>query len=51
VGRAVRAGPLVKNAGRVDLFNPLTHISLPRISSRPARASSGARRAGPLCHP
>jgi len=30
-------GPLVKNARRADLFNPLT-----RISSRPTRASSGA---------
>jgi len=36
-------GPLVKNARRVDLFNPLT-----RISPRPARANSGAGRAGPL---
>jgi len=36
-------GSLVKNAGRVDLFNPLT-----RISPQPARASSGAGRAGPL---
>jgi len=33
-----RAGPLVKNAGRTDLFNPLT-----RISPQPARANSGAR--------
>ena len=30
-------GMLVKNAGRADLFNPLT-----RISPQPARASSGA---------
>jgi len=36
-------GPLVKNAGRTDLFNPLT-----RISPQPARASIGAGRAGPL---
>jgi len=35
--------PLVKNAGRADLFNPLTRISL-----RPARASSDAGRADPL---
>ena len=35
--------PLIKNAGRTDLFNPLT-----RISPQPARASSGAGRAGPL---
>ena len=41
-GRAVRAGPQVKNAGRDDLFNPLT-----RISPQPARASCGAGRAGP----
>jgi len=40
--------PLVKIAGRADLFNPLTHISPPRISPQPARASSGAGRAGPL---
>jgi len=36
-------GPLVKNAGRTDLFNPLT-----RISPQPARASSGVGRAGSL---
>jgi len=36
-------GPLVKNAGWTDLFNPLT-----RISPQPARASNGAGRAGPL---
>jgi len=41
-------GPLIKNAGRADLFNPLTRISPPRISQRPARTSSGAGRAGPL---
>ena len=41
-------GPLVKNAGRTYLFNPLTRISPPHISLRPARASTGARRAGPL---
>jgi len=35
-------GPHVKNAGRANLFNPLTRISPPRISSQPARASSGA---------
>jgi len=40
-------GPQVKNAGRVDLFNPLTRISPPRISRQPARASSGAGRADP----
>jgi len=40
--------PLVKNAGRANLFNPLTRISPSRISPRPARASSGAGRAGPL---
>jgi len=28
--------PLVKNAGRADLFNPLTRISPPHISPRPA---------------
>jgi len=44
-GRAVRAGPrpAAKNAGRTDLFNPLTCIS-----PQPARVSSGAGRAGPL---
>jgi len=45
-GKAGR-GPQVKNAGRDDLFNPQTRISLPRISPQPARASSGAGRAGP----
>jgi len=35
-------GPQVKNAGRTDLFNPLT-----RISPQLARASSGAGQAGP----
>jgi len=40
--------PLVKNAGRADLFNPLTRISLPRINPQPAQASSGTGRAGPL---
>jgi len=39
-------GPQVKNAGRDDLFNPLTRISPPRISPQPARASSRAGRAG-----
>jgi len=48
VGRAMRVGPLVKIAGRTDLFNPLTRISSPRISPQPARANSGAGRAGPL---
>ena len=50
VGMAKRGGPcgpsrrpLVKNARRADLFYLLT-----RISPRPARASSGAGRAGPL---
>jgi len=33
--------PQVKNAGRANLFNPLT-----RISPRPARASSGVGRGG-----
>jgi len=41
-------GPLVKNAGRADLFNPLTRISPPRISPRPAQASSRAGLADPL---
>jgi len=41
-------GPLVKNAGRADLFNPLTRISPPCISLRPTRASSGTGRAGLL---
>jgi len=36
-------GPQVKNVGRANIFNPLT-----RISPRPAQASSGAGRAGPL---
>jgi len=40
-------GPQVKNAGRDDLFNPLTRISPPRISPQPARAICGAGRAGP----
>jgi len=35
--------PHVKNAGRANLFNPLTRISL-----QPARASSGAGQADPL---
>jgi len=34
-------GPQVKNAGRDDLFNPLT-----RISPQPAQVSSGAGRGG-----
>jgi len=41
-------GPLLKNAGRTDLFNPLTRISPPHNSPQPARASSGAGQAGPL---
>ena len=41
-GRAMRAGPLVKNAGRTDLFNPLTRISPPHINPQPARAHSRA---------
>jgi len=43
-------GPQVKNAGRAELFNLLTRISPPRISPQPARASSGAGRAGPQTH-
>jgi len=50
LGMAKRGGPCglarnphVKNAGRANLFNPLT-----RISPQPARANSGAGRAGPL---
>jgi len=39
--------PQVKNTGRANLFNPLTRISPPRISPRPAQASSGAGQAGP----
>jgi len=49
---AKRGGPArclqVKNAGRANLFNPLTRISPPRISPRAARASSGAGRADTL---
>jgi len=45
---AKQGRPLVKNTGRTDLFNPLTRISPPCISPQPARASSGAGRAGPL---
>ena len=45
--RAAR-GPQVKNAGRANLFNPLTRISPPRISPQPVRVSSGVERAGPL---
>jgi len=41
-------GPLVKNAGWANLFNPLTRISPSRISLRPARANSRTGRAGPL---
>jgi len=43
LGMAKRGGPcgparspLVKNEGWVDLFNPLTRISPPHISQRPA---------------
>jgi len=43
--RGPACGPLVKNAGRVDLFNTLTCIS-----PRSARASSRAGRADPLTH-
>jgi len=41
-------GPLVKNVGRIDLFNSLTRISSSRISPQPARVSNGTGRAGPL---
>jgi len=41
-------GPLVKNAGWTDLFNPLTRFSPSRISPQSARGNSGAGRAGPL---
>lgn len=42
-GRAVRGGPLVKNQRQTDLFNPLTHISPPRISPQPARFAGQQR--------
>jgi len=41
-------GPLVKNTGRKELFNPQTCISASQNSPQPARASSGAGRDGPL---
>jgi len=43
VGRAMRAGPRsrVKNAGRADVFNPLTRISPPRIIRGPHGPTAG----------
>jgi len=41
--RAGRAGwPAIKNAGGVDVFNPLIRISLPRITCGP-RGPTGGR--------